>query len=69
MSFQKFKNPIFCVGGRHRSATVKVFGDITSKDKKVLIGFRSKCHRKKSMTFSDYTIKAEGLGDFFKDLG
>ena len=27
------------------------------------------CDRKKSMTVSDNTIQAEGLGDFFKKLG
>ena len=70
MSFNKFKCDSYCVGGRHRSATVKIFGDITSKGAKVLIGYCSICNRKnKSMTVSDNTIKAEGLGDFFKNLG
>ena len=69
MSFNKFKGDSYCVGGRHRSATVKIFGDITSKGAKVLIGYCSICNRKKSMTVSDNTIKAEGLGDFFKNLG
>ena len=69
MSFNKFKSDSYCVGGRHRSATVKIFGDITSKGSKVLIGYCSICNRKKSMTVSDNTIKAEGLGDFFKKLG
>ena len=65
MSFQKFKNDSFCVGGRHRSSTIKIYGDITSKGSKVLIGYCSVCNRKKSMTVSDNTIKAEGLGSFF----
>ena len=69
MSFQKFKSDSYCVGGRHRSSTVKINGDITSKGSKVLIGFCSKCQRKKTMTVSDNTIQAEGLGDFFKNLG
>ena len=69
MSFQKFKSDSYCVGGRHRSATVKIYGNITNKGSKVLIGFCSKCQRKKSMTVSDNTIEAEGLGDFFKNLG
>ena len=69
MSFNKFKSDSYCVGGRYRSATVKNFGDITSKDSKVLIGYCSICNRNKSMTVSDNTIKAEGLGDFFKNLG
>ena len=39
MSFQKFDNDFYCVGGRHRSATSKIYGDITSKENKVLIGY------------------------------
>ena len=69
MSFNKFESNSYCVGGRHRSATVKIYGDITSKGSKVLIGYCSICNRKKSMTVSDNTIKAEGLGDFFKNIG
>ena len=69
MSFQKFKNDSVCVGGRHRSDTVKIFGDITSKASKVLIGYCSKCNRKKSMTVFDNTIQSEGLSSFFKSLG
>ena len=65
MSFQKFKTDSYCVGERHRSATRKIYGDITSKNSKVLIGYCSVCNRKKSMTVSDNTIKAEGLGSFF----
>ena len=69
MTFKKFKTDSYCNGGRHRSATLKIYGDITSKGSKVLIGYCSVCNRKKSMTVSDDTIKAEGLGDFFKNLG
>ena len=69
MSFQKFKTDSYCVGGRHRFATTKIYGNITSKGNKVLIGYCSKCQKKKSMTVSDNTIEAEGLGDFFKKLG
>ena len=69
MSFNKFENDSYCVGGRHRSATTKIYGNITSKGSKVLIGFCSICNRKKSMTVSDNTIKAEGLGSFLKNLG
>ena len=69
MSFQKFKTDSYCVGGRHRSSRIKIYGDITSKGSKVLIGYCSVCNRKKSMTVSDNTIKAEGLGSFFKNLG
>ena len=47
MSFNKFKSDSYCVGGRHRSATVKIYGDITSKGSEVLIGYCSICNRKK----------------------
>ena len=69
MTFQKFQTDSYCVGGRHRSATLKIFGDLTPKVSKVLIGYCSICNRKKSMIVTDNTIKAEGLGDFFKNLG
>ena len=68
MSYENFKSDSFCVGGRHRSATTKIYGNITSKVSKVLIGYCSICNRKKSMTVSDNTIQAEGLGNFFKNL-
>ena len=38
MSSQKVKSDSFCVGGRHRSATTKIYGNITSKISKALIG-------------------------------
>ena len=69
MSFQKFESDSYCVGGRHRPATKNIYGDITSKGSKVLLGYCSICNRKNSMTVSDNTKKAEGLGDFFKNLG
>ena len=69
MSFQKIKSDSYCVGGRHRSSAVKIYGDITSKGSKVIIGYCSICDRKKAMTVSDNTIQAEGLGDFFRSLG
>ena len=69
MSFLKFRSDSYCVGGRHRSSTLKIYGGLRSKGSKVLIGYCSTCNRKKSMTVSDNTIQAEGLGDFFKNLG
>ena len=68
MRFQKFKSDSYCVGARHRSATKKSYGDITSKVSKILIGYCSICNRKKSMTVSDNTIQAECLGNFLKSL-
>ena len=49
MSFKKFENDSFCVGGRHRSAITKIYGNITSKGNKVLIGYCSICNRKKNL--------------------
>ena len=45
MGFQKFKSDSYCVGGRHRSATIKIYGDLTCKGSKVLIGYCSVCNR------------------------
>ena len=69
MRFNKVKSDSYCVGGRHRSASVKIYDDITSKGSQLLIGYCSRCDRKKSMTVNDDTTKAESLGDFFKLLG
>ena len=69
MSFQNFKSESYCVRGRHRSATTKTYGDITSKGAKVLIGYCLICKRRKSMTVSNNTIIGEGLQDFFKKKG
>ena len=44
-------------------------GDITSKGSRLKIGYCSICNRTKSMTVSENTVIAEGLGDFFKNLG
>ena len=68
MSFQKPKCDSYCVGGRHRSVSKNIYGDLTYKDVNVLIGYCSICKRKKYMTVSDNTIQAESLGDFFKSL-
>ena len=69
MRFQEFKTHSYCVGGRHQCSTKNIHGDITSKSKKVLIGCCSICNRKKSMTVSDNTLQAEGLGSFFQKFG
>ena len=57
------------MGVPHRSATKNIYGDKTSKGSKILIDFSPVCNRKKSMTDSDNATKAEGLSDFFKNLG
>ena len=69
MTFKKIETNSYCVGGRHIFATKNIYDSITSKGNKVLIGYCSICNRKKIMTVSDNTIKAEGPGDFFKKLG
>ena len=74
MSFQKFETDSYCVGGRHRSGTKDIVGDITinkktGKEVKLLVGKCLVCNRKKTNIVSDNVIKAEGLGDFFKNLG
>ena len=68
MSFDKFETDSHCAGGRYQSATKHIYGAIASKGSKVIIGYCSKCRRKKPMTVSDNTKKVEGLGDFFKNL-
>ena len=74
MSFQKFKTNSYCLGQRHYSGTKKITGEIaynkkTVKEIKLLVGKCVICDKRKSMIVSDNTIQAEGLGDFFKNLG
>ena len=74
MSFQKIKTNSYCVGQKHYSGTKNIVGEITlikktGREIKLLVGQCSICNRKKSMIVSDNTIKAEGLEDFFKNLG
>ena len=74
MSSKKFETNSYCVGGKHYSGTKNITGEITinkktGRDIKLLVGNCSICNRKKSMIVSENTIKAEGLGSFFKNLG
>ena len=74
MNSQKFKTNSYCVGGKHRSRTKNITGEVTVNKKtgreiKLLVGKCVICDRKKSMIVSDITIQAGGLGDFFKNLG
>ena len=74
MNSQKFETNCFCVGGKHRSGTKKITGEITvnketGKQNKLLVGNCMICNRKTFMIVSDNTIQAEGLGDFLKNLG
>ena len=52
MSFQKFKTNSYCVGGKHRSSTKNIAGEITfnkksGKEIKLLVGLCEVCNRKK----------------------
>ena len=74
MNSRKFKTNSYCVGGKHYSGTTNITGEITVNKKtgkqiKLLVGKCVIFDQKKSMIVSDNTIKAEGLGDFFKNLG
>ena len=74
MNSQKFKTDSYCVGGKHRSGTKNITGEKTvnkktGKEIKLIVGKCVVCNKKKSMIVSDNTIEAEGLGDFFKNLG
>ena len=74
MNSQKFKSDSYCVGGKHKSGTKNITGEITVNKKtgreiKLLVGKCVVCNRKKSMIVSDNTIQAEGIGSFFKNLG
>ena len=74
MSFQKFKTNSYCVGQEHYSGTKNINGEITFNKKtgreiKLFVGQCSVCNRKESMIVSDNTKQAEGLSEFFKNLG
>ena len=74
MNSPKFKSDSYRVGGKHRSGTKNITGEITvnkrsGREIKLLVGKCVIYDRKKSMIVSDNTIQAEGLGDFFKKLG
>ena len=74
MSFQKFKTKSYCLGQRHYSGTKNITREIaynkkTGKEIKLLVGNCVICDKRKSMIVSDNTIQAEGLGDYFKNLG
>ena len=74
MSFQKFKTNNYCVGGKHYSGTKNIAGEITinkttTKENKLLVGKCVVCNKRKSMIVSDNVIQAEGLSDFFRNLG
>ena len=69
MSYNKYINNSYCVGGKHYSPTTNIYGDARNKNVKMLRGTCMICSRNKSLIVSDRTINGEGLGDFFKHLG
>ena len=75
MSYNKFINNSYCVGGKHYSPTTNIYGDTTNtgismgRPVKILRGNCMMCSRNKSLIVADRTINAEGLSDFFKHLG
>ena len=75
MSYNKFINNSYCVGGKHYSPTTNIYGDTTNtgmsmgRPVNILRGNCITCNRNKSLIVSERTINAEGLGDFFKLLG
>ena len=66
--YGNFKS-IHCVGGRHSSGTVIIDADITQTGRIILVGKCNNCHRNESMAVIDNTIKAQGLGHLFKNIG
>ena len=69
MSYNKFINNSYCVGGKHYSPTTNIHGDIINNNVKMLRGTCMMCSRNKSLIVSDRTMNGDGLGDFFKQLG
>ena len=75
MSYNKFINNSYCVGGKLYSPTTNIYGDTTNtgiqmgRPVHTLRGNCVTCNRKKSLIVSERTIDGEGLGDFFKHLG
>ena len=64
----------YCVGQKHYSSTKNHVGEIafnkrTGTENKLLFGHLSICIGEKSVIVTDNAIQAEGLGDFFKNLG
>ena len=54
-SSQKYQSDSYCVGGRHKSGTTNIVGEIrnnikTGKDTKLLVGRCVICNRKKSIS-------------------
>ena len=62
MSYRKFESNLYCVGGRHQSATLSIECDVTKKGRKLFSGNCFKYNRKLSVVVNDNTIANQGLG-------
>jgi len=67
MSYENFKTNSFCVGYRHRSATISIEGDVVKAGQNLIIGICVQCIRRNFMIVSDNTIQPGELGRFFKN--
>ena len=74
MSYNKFINNSYCVGGKHYSPTTNIYGETTNTGIRIgrpvyiLRGHCVTCNRNKGLIVSKRTKDGEGLGDFFKHL-
>ena len=70
MSYNKFINNSYCVGGKHYSPTTNIYGETTNTGIRIgrpvytLRGNCVTCNRNKSLIVSERTIEGEGLGNF-----
>ena len=74
MSFQKFKTNNYCVGGKHRSGTKNVAGEIsfnekTGKEIKLLVGKCEVCNKKNQWLFLIILFKHKVLEISSKNWG
>ena len=69
LSYQKFETNSYCVGVRHHSSTLFNEGDETKTCQEFLFGKCVQCNERQSLTVSNNTVAAEGLGNFFKTIG
>ena len=70
MSFRKVESDSFGISGRHYFATKTkfIYGDTTSKGVEVLFGYCSIFEIINTMTVSDNTNAARGMGDYLRNL-
>ena len=74
LSSQKFKSDSYRVGGRHKSSTKDIVGEITfnqktGKENEMLVGKCVTCDERKSMIVSNDVIRPECLIGLIKNIG